>query len=1012
LGVLLYELLTGSTPLDRKRLKEAGFLEVLRVIREEESPRPSVRLSTTEELPSIAARRGIEPRRLSGLLRGELDWIVMKALEKDRNRRYETANELARDVDRYLHDEPVLACPPSAWYRFRKFTRRHRAGLQIAAAVALVLLLAVGGVTWALWDRAMRRTELSQRIAETEQTVNAALVQTDQWRKQASEAPSATSQETDAVLALWRQAEASLAQAEAALKTGTADDRLRQRVLNVQQEIERQRAQAQRTANLFHDLDDARMTRSILIGNQFDLAGSATKYAAAFATYGLEVTPDRIEELARRIRAEQPAIRDALIVALEDWSQFNLAKTVKLANPMRAIAAAADDDPWRRQLRAAATGKDATALRALSSQARRLSLPPPSLSLLARSLFLQGDRDEAVDLLRWARGRHLTDFWIHFELGSFLLEGKDDSPANLEEAIGCCRTALALRPAAGAAHNSLGLGLHRRKRLDEAILSYRKAIDLNPTSAEAHDNLGNILEARNHLDEAIAEHRKAIDLDPKNALPHNNLGNALTRKNQLEEAIAEFKKAIDLDPKNALPHNNLGVALKRKNQLDEAIAEYRKAIDLDPKFAEAHDGLGIVLEARNHLEEAIAEHRKAIDLDPKLAGANFNLGNALYRKNQVEEAIAQYKKAIDLDPKSVLPHNNLGNALYRKNQVEEAIAEYKKAIDLDPKLALARSNLGAALSNKNQWDEAITEFRKAIDLDPKLALAHHNLGEGLINKKQWDEAITEIRKGIDLDPKNAIAHHNLGVTLSNKNQWDEAINEFRKAIDLQPDYAEAHCELANILRSQGQLSASLDFFKRGHALGSKREDWHYPSAQSVAEAEQLVRMEAKLPDVLAGKATPTDQRELLGLLQVCALQCRNLAGARLYADAFTAEPKLADDLKTGHRYDAACYAALAAAGHGTDADKLDDQERSRLRQQALAWLRADLEQWSKRVEGGKPEDRQDARATLEHWQRDTDLAGVRDADALFKRTAQEQESWRKLWADVAEVLKKAGNAKG
>ena len=114
LGVLLYELLTGSTPLERKRLKEVLFLEVLRVIREDESPRPSMRLSTTDELASIAACRNIEPRRLSGLVRGELDWIVMKALEKDRNRRYETANGLAADLRRYLDDEPVEAgaCPP------------------------------------------------------------------------------------------------------------------------------------------------------------------------------------------------------------------------------------------------------------------------------------------------------------------------------------------------------------------------------------------------------------------------------------------------------------------------------------------------------------------------------------------------------------------------------------------------------------------------------------------------------------------------------------------------------------------------------------------------------------------------------------------------------------------------------------------------------------------------------------------------------------------------------------
>ena len=143
LGVLLYELLTGTTPLEGKRVKEAALLEVLRVIREEEPPKPSTRLSTAEGLPSIAAQRGLEPKKLSGLVHGELDWIVMKALEKERTRRYETANGFAMDVQRYLNDDAVLACPPSTTYRVKKFVRRNK-GPALAAAIVLLTLL--GGI--------------------------------------------------------------------------------------------------------------------------------------------------------------------------------------------------------------------------------------------------------------------------------------------------------------------------------------------------------------------------------------------------------------------------------------------------------------------------------------------------------------------------------------------------------------------------------------------------------------------------------------------------------------------------------------------------------------------------------------------------------------------------------------------------------------------------------------------------------------------------------------------------
>ena len=165
LGVLLYELLTGSPPHPRHELEKAGLLEVLRVIREIEPPLPSTRLKTSQSLASVAAVRGTEPARLARLVRGELDWIVMKALEKDRSRRYDTANGFAAELQRYLDGEPVQAVPPSVGYRARKFIRRHRAGVLTATAFTLLLVTAALVSMWQAVVAARARAEaVAQRV--------------------------------------------------------------------------------------------------------------------------------------------------------------------------------------------------------------------------------------------------------------------------------------------------------------------------------------------------------------------------------------------------------------------------------------------------------------------------------------------------------------------------------------------------------------------------------------------------------------------------------------------------------------------------------------------------------------------------------------------------------------------------------------------------------------------------------------------------------------------------------
>jgi tetratricopeptide (TPR) repeat protein len=173
LGVLLYELLAGSTPFAPDRLQSAGFDELRRIIREEEPPRPSTRLSTlnNELAGTVAVNRRLDPAKLATSLRRDLDWIVMKALDKDRNRRYSTAGALAQDVTRFLSDEPVEARPPSTWYRFSKFARRNKVAISTALMVAAALILGTALSVWqagvAVKERDEKETALQQaRAAE------------------------------------------------------------------------------------------------------------------------------------------------------------------------------------------------------------------------------------------------------------------------------------------------------------------------------------------------------------------------------------------------------------------------------------------------------------------------------------------------------------------------------------------------------------------------------------------------------------------------------------------------------------------------------------------------------------------------------------------------------------------------------------------------------------------------------------------------------------------------------
>lgn len=195
--------------------------------------------------------------------------------------------------------------------------------------------------------------------------------------------------------------------------------------------------------------------------------------------------------------------------------------------------------------------------------------------------------------------------------------------------------------------------------------------------------------------------------------------------------------------------------------------------------------------------------------------------------------------------------------------------------------------------------------------------------------------------------------------------------------------------------------------RRGHELGSRRPGWRYPSAQWVADAERLAALAPRLPALLTGEDQPKDTGERLAVAQMCHDTKRYAAAARFWAEALAADPRLGDDRRPGHRYNAACAAALAAAGRGTDDPRPDDAARARLRGQALGWLEAERAAWAKVLDSGGARARPRVRRTFEHWRVDPDLAGVRDPSALARLPESERAAWRSLWAEVDALLARA-----
>ena len=239
----------------------------------------------------------------------------------------------------------------------------------------------------------------------------------------------------------------------------------------------------------------------------------------------------------------------------------------------------------------------------------------------------------------------------------------------------------------------------------------------------------------------------------------------------------------------------------------------------------------------------------------------------------------------------------------------------------------------------------------------------------------------------------------------------EAIDHFRQALRLEPQFAEAHGALGQALLAQREFTEAEAETRRGLDLLSEWEKQLRANLErQLQRCQRLRALEGRLPAVVQGKDKPA-AADCLDLAEFCFLKKYYATAARLYAEALAATPQLTEDLRAGHRFNAARAAALAGGGHGDDAAGLGEPEREALRKQARNWLRLDLAAWAKKVDTGTEADRIQARKTLAPWREDPDLAGLRDAETLERLTPSERQEWRTLWQDVAALLRRTQTTK-
>lgn len=828
LGSILYEILCFSNPFPG-------------------NPQKKIMATLMEEPPA--------PHLMASHLNipGELSSIAMKALTKDKYKRYQNVSQLKEDIFRYRAGFGVSASRDSVGKSILRAMKRHKGIALAAAACFIAVFLSLAFVKW--WDMTQRKRKIQEHTTQADKELQSSRLK--EAREIASSKNGATNlvmeRKIERAIEIYSKARDGL---EKALQISPKDAKLRQKLYDVEKWIG---------------------ILSLRIRNYLLAKASFERCQKLFPDQKEDGLMERVEKERKALHENQKTRLRAIMAALDKgppepgMMDEYITEVVKM-NSSTIVEALlgylCGPNEWQRKLAVEALGK----IGDRNTQREGRDVGQWLVDRL-KTMEPRKDVDEAVALV-WALGRlrygpanelifeirqknQNTPFYHRTALPyrwipsspSKKISGEKEKwdqkgamamlKGDFSEALRCYQMFVQENPRDFVRYFLYGDALLKMGRLPEAIEKFNKTLELKENFPGAYLERGSAWLNLGEMDKALKDLKKALSLNPKIPDVFGTLGVYWTKKGNQKKALFCFNKALSLNSNSDLYYKNRGEIYRRMKQFDKALQDCNQAIALNPKNSEAHHVIGLVFQNTGKGDKAIEAFNQAIALNPKNSSFYNSRAAYYFSIKKHPEARENFEKAIELNSKDHRSHCNLGIVLMTQGKFDQALESFSRSIALKESFPIPYQWMGLIYFQKKKFLEALKYFKKALEYHKEVKF-YNFITVCCIILNRHQEALPYIEKALALEPKNPTLHNNLGHVYLGLKKYSEAFKAYNQALQLNPNLAEALTgrgrllwmaknyslalkDLNQAIGLKGNLSGA--YFWRGHvrrALGQKK----------------------------------------------------------------------------------------------------------------------------------------------------------------------------------------------